>query len=82
MKKIVLLISFILLSYNANSQIVIDRIQEEVDKCNEQFGKWERIKRFELTPEVWSIDSGHLTPTMKMKRKIILEIYNIIKVLI
>ena len=59
----------------ANSQIVVDRIQKEVDKCNEQFGKWERIKRFELTPEVWGIDSGHLTPTMKMKRKIILEIY-------
>ncbi|ARV06046.1 long-chain fatty acid--CoA ligase [Polaribacter sp. SA4-10] len=59
----------------ASSKIVTDRIQEEVDKCNEQFGKWEQIKRFELTPEVWGIDSGHLTPTMKMKRNIILEKY-------
>ena len=40
-----------------------------------KFGKWEQIKRFELTPEEWSIDGGHLTPTMKMKRKIIKEIY-------
>ncbi|CAL2105182.1 long-chain acyl-CoA synthetase [Tenacibaculum sp. 190524A02b] len=54
---------------------VIDRIQEEVDSCNAKFGKWEQIKRFELTPEEWSIDGGHLTPTMKMKRKIIKEIY-------
>jgi long-chain acyl-CoA synthetase len=54
---------------------VIERIQEEVDICNAKFGKWERIKRFELTPEEWSIDGGHLTPTMKMKRKIIKEIY-------
>ena len=55
----------------ATSQIVIDRIQKEVDTCNKKFGKWEQIKRFELTPDVWSIDSGHLTPTMKMKRDII-----------
>ena len=54
---------------------VIDRIQQEVDECNKHFGKWERIKRFELTPDEWSIDAGHLTPTMKMKRKIIKEIY-------
>ena len=54
---------------------MINRIQREVDKCNEQFGKWERIKRFELTKDVWSIDGGHLTPTMKMKRAIIKDIY-------
>ncbi|AQS92913.1 long-chain fatty acid--CoA ligase [Polaribacter sp. BM10] len=58
-----------------SSEIVINRIQREVDKCNEQFGKWERIKRFELTKDVWSIDGGHLTPTMKMKRAIIKDIY-------
>ncbi|MEQ6122881.1 long-chain fatty acid--CoA ligase [Pseudotenacibaculum sp. MALMAid0570] len=59
----------------ATSQIVIDRIQREVDECNKGFGKWEQIKKFELTPEEWSIDGGQLTPTMKMKRKIIKEIY-------
>jgi len=55
----------------ANSEVVQKRIQKEVDKCNAHFGKWEQIKRFELTPEIWSIDGGHLTPTMKMKRDII-----------
>ncbi|ARV14531.1 AMP-dependent synthetase/ligase [Polaribacter sp. SA4-12] len=58
-----------------SSDRVIKRIQKEVDKCNKNFGKWEQIKRFELTPDVWSIEGGHLTPTMKMKRKIIREIY-------
>ncbi|WP_117885368.1 AMP-dependent synthetase/ligase [Aureibaculum luteum] len=54
---------------------VIQRIQKDIDKCNKNFGKWEQIKRFELTPDVWSIDGGHLTPTMKMKRAVIKEIY-------
>jgi len=59
----------------ANSEIVIKRIQKEVDKCNANFGNWERIKRFELTPDIWNINDGHLTPTMKMKRDVIKEIY-------
>ena len=57
----------------ATSDIIIKRIQKEVDKCNSKFGKWEQIKRFELTSEIWSIDGGHLTPTMKMKRDVIKE---------
>jgi len=59
----------------ASSQIVKDRIQLEVDKANSKFGNWEQVKAFELTPEIWSIDAGHLTPTMKMKRKEIKEKY-------
>ncbi|MEA9414501.1 long-chain fatty acid--CoA ligase [Flavobacterium sp. PL02] len=54
---------------------VIKRIDEEVEAVNEKFGHWEKIKRFELTPDVWSIDGGQLTPTLKLKRKIIKEIY-------
>ena len=54
---------------------VIERIQEEVDILNEKFGNWEKIKRFELTPDIWSIAGGHLTPTMKLKRKIVMDKY-------
>jgi long-chain acyl-CoA synthetase len=54
---------------------VIERIQEEIDGLNEKFGNWEKIKRFELTPEIWSIAGGHLTPTLKLKRKIVMEKY-------
>ncbi|MAP81303.1 MAG: long-chain fatty acid--CoA ligase [Aequorivita sp.] len=53
------------------NKAVIDRIQREIDFYNERFGKWERVKKFELTPDVWSIEGGQLTPTMKMKRKVI-----------
>ncbi|UOB17817.1 AMP-dependent synthetase/ligase [Abyssalbus ytuae] len=54
---------------------LIERIQEEIDFYNERFGKWEKIKRFELTPDVWSIEDGQLTPTMKLKRKAVKEKY-------
>ncbi len=47
----------------------IDRIQEEVDLHNQKFGKWEKIKRFEITKDIWSVEDGHLTPTMKIKRR-------------
>lgn len=58
-----------------SNEKVIARIQEEVDLYNEKFGNWEKIKRFELTTEVWSIEGGELTPTLKLKRKIIMEKY-------
>ena len=60
----------------ANSEIVYTRIQKEIDKCNSKFGKWEQIKLFKITPDIWSIDDGHLTPTLKMKRNVIAEKYN------
>ncbi|HTG66622.1 MAG TPA: AMP-dependent synthetase/ligase [Flavobacterium sp.] len=58
-----------------SNEKVIARIQQEVDIINQKFGHWEQIKRFELTPNVWSIEGGELTPTLKLKRKNILEKY-------
>ncbi|PWB28229.1 AMP-dependent synthetase/ligase [Flavobacterium sp. HTF] len=59
----------------ASNPDVIKRIDTEIEEINKKFGHWEQIKRFELTPDVWSIDGGQLTPTLKLKRKIIKEIY-------
>ena len=59
----------------ANNQQVIDRIDEEIESANAKFGKWEQVKRFELTPVEWSVDSTHLTPTFKLRRKIIKELH-------
>ncbi|KAB1069417.1 long-chain fatty acid--CoA ligase [Tamlana haliotis] len=60
----------------ANSEIVQERIQKEIAKCNNKFGKWEQIKVFRLTPDEWSIKSQHLTPTMKMRRDVIKTLYH------
>lgn len=54
---------------------VQERLLQEVNEINKKFGNWEQVKRIELTPDVWSVDGGHLTPTMKLKRKAILEKY-------
>jgi long-chain acyl-CoA synthetase len=52
-----------------------EKISKEIDYLNTKLGSWEQIKRFELTPEVWSIELGLLTPTLKLKRKAIKERY-------
>lgn len=54
---------------------VLARYQEEVDLANESFAKWEKVKQFKLTPDSWTIEEGHLTPTLKLKRKVIRERY-------
>lgn len=62
-------------SVACKDQKLIDRIQQEIDFHNQGFGNWEKVKTFQLTPDLWSIEAGHLTPTMKSKRKVIKEMY-------
>ena len=56
-------------------KILLETIQKEIENYNQKFGSWEQVKKFELVPEEWSIDAGHLTPTMKLKRKVVKEKY-------
>ena len=68
------------ISYTTNEDLienakVLQQYTDAVKRCNTNFGKWEQIKVFKLTPDEWTIDDGHLTPTMKMKRSVILKIY-------
>lgn len=57
----------------AKSHELKERIEKEMENINEHLGNWEKIKKIELTPEVWAIDTGLLTPTLKLKRKAIKE---------
>lgn len=57
------------------NEILSEKINDEIRLHDEKFGKWERVKVIRLTPEVWSVEEGHLTPTMKVKRKVIMEKY-------
>jgi long-chain acyl-CoA synthetase len=68
------------IDYTTDAQMIQnEQVQEkylsEVAKYNELFGSWEQIKRFELLDAPWGIETGELTPTMKLKRKVIMEKY-------
>ena len=55
---------------------VIERIQQEVNELNKQLGMAEQVKRFRLVHDEWSPLSGELSPTLKLKRKFLLEKYS------
>ena len=54
---------------------VKDRIAREVQKYNVLFGEFEQIKRYTLIADEWSTANGILTPTLKVKRKIVNQKY-------
>lgn len=56
-------------------QNLIDLIQREIDTYNKSLGHWEQIKTFRLTPDEWSIEGGQLTPTLKIKRRVVMDKY-------
>ena len=57
----------------ANSKELKAEIEKEISKINVHLGKWEQLKKIELTPVIWTEDNGLLTPTLKLKRKAIKE---------
>lgn len=56
-------------------QEVIDKIQSEVDKVNENVARYEQVKVFALLPAELSQEAGELTPTLKVKRRVVNENY-------
>jgi long-chain acyl-CoA synthetase len=58
-----------------SNKAVIERIDQEIQEFNKGFGNWEQIKKFVLLDTEFSIEGNELTPTLKLKRKIILEKY-------
>jgi long-chain acyl-CoA synthetase len=54
----------------------INLIQSEVDRLNEGFGNYEKVKKFALLPIEWSVAGGELTPKLSLKRRVILEKYS------
>ncbi len=54
---------------------VRELIQAEVDEVNAKLPKWEQVKKFEILSHPLTIETGELTPTMKMKRPVVKEKY-------
>lgn len=54
---------------------VIERFQQEIDKYNRRLGRHEQIKKFALTCRKWTPETGELSPTLKLKRKYLKQLY-------
>ena len=50
---------------------VIGFYEEEIEKCLQQFSQVEKIKKFRLLSASWSQQAGELTPTLKVKRRVV-----------
>jgi long-chain acyl-CoA synthetase len=55
---------------------VLALMQKQLDKYNPLFSHPEQVKKITLLPDEWTIDSGELTPSLKLKRKIIENKYS------
>jgi len=54
---------------------VLALYQEQIDKFNSFFNHVEQVKKFQLLPNEWSIDTGEMTPKLSVKRKVVTEKY-------
>ena len=60
----------------AASPVVKERIWEEVQKYNKRFGHIQQVKKIALVSDLWSVETGELTPTLKVKRDVVGKKYH------
>jgi long-chain acyl-CoA synthetase len=68
------------IEYISNEEVVKiprirKRIQEEINRYNKMLGDTEKIKTWELIDQEWTIETGLITPTLKLKRNVISKRY-------
>jgi long-chain acyl-CoA synthetase len=68
------------MEYTSNEEMiknpkVHELYKDEIERYNKQFNHVEQIKKFELLPNEWTIETGEMTPKLSLKRKVILEKY-------
>ena len=73
------------INFENNSELiqipeVIARFQKEINSINSLLGEHEKIKRFRLVPDQWSPQTGELSPTLKLRRRILYQNYDSILV--
>ncbi len=69
-------IDFTTMAAACKDERVIAHFQSIIDGLNPKFSKIEQIKKFVLVPDNWDVSTGELTPTMKLKRRVIRENYD------
>ncbi len=66
------------IKYSTNHEMikhpeVLKQFKKEIDHINKDFGNTERVMRFELMSEAWTVESGELTANLKLKRRTIVD---------
>jgi long-subunit acyl-CoA synthetase (AMP-forming) len=59
----------------ARDEKFLSFLQRQIDKVNERLARVQAVKRFKVIPKDFSVEGGELTPTMKVKRKVVVEKY-------
>jgi long-subunit acyl-CoA synthetase (AMP-forming) len=59
----------------ARDEKFLSFLQRQIDKVNERLARVQAVKRFKIIPKDFSVEGGELTPTMKVKRKVVVEKY-------
>jgi long-chain acyl-CoA synthetase len=52
---------------------IVELIEREIRRFNTHFGHWEHVRKFALLPEPWCVERGELAPTLKLRRKVIMQ---------
>jgi len=53
----------------------VKRFGQAVEEANKELARFEQIKHFRVLPEMLSVEGGALTPTLKVKRRVVCERY-------
>jgi len=69
-------IEFISREKAVKNPVIIRRIRREVERLNQDLGQTEKIKKFRLLDAEWTTNSGEISPTLKLRRKFIVEKYS------
>ena len=59
----------------SQNEAVKDLIWKELEKVNAEIADYERVKKFEIVPEDFTVENGMLTPTFKVKRPVVKKVY-------
>jgi long-chain acyl-CoA synthetase len=60
----------------AEHPVIVGQISEAVDKANARLSRPEQVRRFEVLPSQWTAESEELTPTLKLKRRVVSAKYS------
>lgn len=60
----------------AQDPVVVEEISRAVDEANSHVSQAEKVKKFRIVPDAWTPESGEITPSLKLKRKVVLDKYS------